>query len=85
MGDTVNRKRIQRLWKISLNRLSKFRGPFLKDLIDDFDPELLGYAWRHRDPRVDALQAVVQESIRELGGKRSQPSRGLHKRLEAGA
>ena len=37
--------------------------PGFKDLIDDFDPDLLGYPWRHRDPRVEALQVAVQESI----------------------
>ena len=32
-------------------------------MIDAFDPDLLGYPWRHQDPRVDALQAAVQEFV----------------------
>ncbi len=28
-----------------------------------FDPELLGYRWRHSDPRVDRLQQALQESV----------------------
>ena len=30
--------------------------------LEPFDAELLGYPWRHRDPRVDVLQEAVQES-----------------------
>jgi hypothetical protein len=31
-----------------------------QDVIEAFDAKLLGYAWRHTDPRVDALQQAVQ-------------------------
>jgi radical SAM superfamily enzyme YgiQ (UPF0313 family) len=34
--------------------------PGFRDLIEDFDPRMLGYPWRHRDPRVDRLQAEAQ-------------------------
>ena len=42
--------------------------PGFKDLIDAFDPDLLGYPWQHQDPRVDALQAAVQEFIEHSEG-----------------
>ncbi len=38
-----------------LLQLSGFR-----ELIEAFDAKLLGYPWRHADPRVDALQQAVQ-------------------------
>jgi radical SAM superfamily enzyme YgiQ (UPF0313 family) len=41
-----------------LLRLEGFR-----ELIGNFDPGLLGYAWRHRDPRVDRLQQRVQAFV----------------------
>jgi hypothetical protein len=34
--------------------------PGFSDLIEAFDPKLLGYPWRHADPRVDALQRSLQ-------------------------
>ncbi|HMK15179.1 MAG TPA: CUAEP/CCAEP-tail radical SAM protein [Burkholderiales bacterium] len=34
--------------------------PGFSNLIEEFDPGLLGYPWRHRDPRVDQLQIQVQ-------------------------
>jgi hypothetical protein len=36
------------------------RLPGFRDMIDAFDESLLGYPWRHVDPRVDALQGAVQ-------------------------
>ena len=42
--------------------------PGFRDLIDAFDPDLLGYPWRHRDPRVDALQTAVQEFVERSEG-----------------
>ena len=39
--------------------------PGFRDLIDTFDANLLGYPWRHRDPRVDELQVAVQDSIEQ--------------------
>ena len=34
--------------------------PAFRDVIEAFDAKLLGYPWRHADPRVDALQQEVQ-------------------------
>ena len=34
--------------------------PGFRDMIEAFDPKLLGYPWRHADPRVDALQQALQ-------------------------
>ncbi len=34
-------------------------------MIEAFDAKLLGYPWRHADPRVDALQQVVQCCVAE--------------------
>lgn len=40
--------------------------PGFPELVDPFDPEMLGYPWKHRDPAVDRLQTEVQ-SIAEAG------------------
>jgi hypothetical protein len=37
--------------------------PGFHDLIQNFDAKILGYPWRHRDPRVDKLQRVVQAFV----------------------
>jgi hypothetical protein len=37
--------------------------PGFRDLIQDFDAKILGYPWRHRDPRVDELQQQVQAYV----------------------
>jgi hypothetical protein len=37
--------------------------PGFRDLIQDFDAQILGYPWRHRDPRVDELQQQVQAFV----------------------
>jgi hypothetical protein len=37
--------------------------PGFRDLIQDFDGKILGYPWRHRDPRVDELQQQVQAFV----------------------
>ena len=42
--------------------------PEVRDLVDPFDRTLLGYPWRHPDPRVDALQARVAALV-EHGGE----------------
>jgi hypothetical protein len=34
-----------------------------RERLDEFDPAILGYRWRHRDPRVDALQREVMAAI----------------------
>ena len=39
--------------------------PGFSDLIKGFDPVLLGYPWRHRDPRVDRLQSRVQSLVEQ--------------------
>jgi radical SAM superfamily enzyme YgiQ (UPF0313 family) len=40
--------------------------PDIQAVITDFDPASLTWPWRHRDPRVDALQQSVMRSV---GGK----------------
>jgi len=35
------------------------------DYCDDFDPQLLGYPWRHPQPAVDILQRRIQELVEE--------------------
>ena len=42
--------------------------PEVRDLVGPFDRTLLGYPWRHPDPRVDALQARVADLV-ERGGE----------------
>jgi hypothetical protein len=34
--------------------------PGFREMLEAFDAKLLGYPWRHADPRVDALQQAVQ-------------------------
>jgi radical SAM superfamily enzyme YgiQ (UPF0313 family) len=41
-----------------LLKLSGFR-----ELVEDFDENLLGYPWKHQDPRVDSLQQAIQEWV----------------------
>jgi radical SAM superfamily enzyme YgiQ (UPF0313 family) len=36
------------------------RLPGFREMLDAFDPKLLGYPWRHADPRVDELQRAAQ-------------------------
>lgn len=36
------------------------RLPDFQKLVDAFDPSLLGYPWRHPDPKVDELQRQIQ-------------------------
>ena len=42
--------------------------PEVRDLVGPFDRTLLGYPWRHPDPRVDALQARVADLIERDSG-----------------
>ncbi len=42
--------------------------------LEAFDPVLLGYPWRHSDPRVDVLQEAVQE-VAESAERESWPRR----------
>jgi radical SAM superfamily enzyme YgiQ (UPF0313 family) len=39
--------------------------PGFSHLIENFDPVLLGFPWRHRDPRVDQLQIQVQSLVEQ--------------------
>lgn len=41
------------------------RVPGFFDLMEAFDAQLLGYPWRHADPRVDALQQALQSCVAE--------------------
>jgi len=43
------------------------RLPGFRDLIEDFDPVLLGYPWHHRDPRVDRLQSEIYLLVEQSG------------------
>jgi radical SAM superfamily enzyme YgiQ (UPF0313 family) len=45
------------------------RLPGFRSLIEAFDPKLLGYPWRHADPRVDAMQQALQ-ALAALGEQR---------------
>jgi radical SAM superfamily enzyme YgiQ (UPF0313 family) len=45
----------------------------MRELVEGFDEALLSHRWRHPDPRVDRLQAEVQEVVRQeeaAGGSR---------------
>ena len=37
--------------------------PGFRRQIESFDPKLLGYPWKHRDPRVDRLQENIQSWV----------------------
>jgi len=37
--------------------------PGFRELIEDFDAKILGYPWRHKDPRVDELQQRIQAFV----------------------
>ncbi len=37
--------------------------PGFRDVLGAFDPALLGYPWKHADPRVDRLQQEVQKQV----------------------
>jgi hypothetical protein len=50
------------------------RLPGFLDVIETFDAQLLGYPWRHADPRVDALQQAVQSCVAQ--GEREGLARG---------
>ena len=43
------------------SELLKLPGFF--DLLESFDAKILGYPWRHRDPRVDRLQQAIQDFV----------------------
>jgi hypothetical protein len=37
--------------------------PGFRDLLEPFDAKMLGYPWRHADPRVDRLQQALQDFV----------------------
>lgn len=43
--------------------------PGFREHLKDFDPKLLGYPWRHPDPRVDRLQKALQAFAAEAEGR----------------
>ena len=40
-----------------------FKLPGFRGRVEDFDPTMLGYPWRHQDPRVDKLQQTIQACV----------------------
>ena len=40
-----------------------FKLPGFRERVEDFDPTMLGYPWRHQDPRVDKLQQTIQACV----------------------
>jgi radical SAM superfamily enzyme YgiQ (UPF0313 family) len=54
--------------------------PGFEELIEPFDRRLLTYPWRHRDPRVDALQRTVQ-AIAAQGEREGAPRRVIFERI----
>lgn len=46
-----------------------FRVPGFEALVEPFDRGMLGYPWRHRDPRVDALQKEVHALVERAEGE----------------
>ena len=43
--------------------------PDVRDLVDPFDRSLLGWPWRHPDPRVDRLQARIADLVESESGQ----------------
>lgn len=43
--------------------------PGFRERLGDFEPDTLGYPWRHEDPRVDALQEAVQDWAAQAEGQ----------------
>ena len=39
------------------------RAPGFLDLIEDYDPKLLGYPWKHANPAMDDLQRRIQDWV----------------------
>ncbi|MCH7824599.1 MAG: radical SAM protein, partial [Acidobacteria bacterium] len=62
--------------------------PEVDSLVGEFDPALLGYPWRHTDPRVDELQRDIEAVIEHAGDGASrreifaQTWELLHRRLD---
>lgn len=43
--------------------------PGFRSVVEEFDSKLLGYPWRHRDPRIDDLQRAVQSLVEKAHGQ----------------
>ena len=54
--------------------------PGFSAMIEAFDAKLLGYPWRHADPRVDALQRAVQACAAE-GEKQDRPRKEIFRQI----
>ena len=53
--------------------------PDIREVVAPFDPASLTWPWRHRDPRVDALQADVMQTGHGVHGVGS--NRGVRRDL----
>ena len=51
-----------------------FDLPGFADRVLPFDAKLLGYPWRHADPRVDRLQQGVQQIVSEIDSRLARPA-----------
>ena len=47
--------------------------PEVNRLIDEFEPQSLGYPWRHSDSRIDELQREIQTTIEDAGNSKDRP------------
>jgi radical SAM superfamily enzyme YgiQ (UPF0313 family) len=54
--------------------------PGFREMIATFDAKLLGYPWRHADPRVDALQQAVQACAAQ-GDRQGRPRSDIFGRI----
>jgi len=54
--------------------------PGFMQVVDAFDPTLLGYPWRHADARVDALHKQIQAWVMEAESK-NMPRRDIFTRI----
>ncbi len=54
--------------------------PGFSAMLEAFDAKLLGYPWRHADPRVDALQQAVQACAAE-GEKHDRPRKEIFQQI----
>ncbi|BBP02769.1 radical SAM protein [Sulfuriferula plumbiphila] len=73
LGELLRLKLVQAVPPVQLAiRLLVPQGSYLlqlsgfADRLEAFDPALLGYPWRHADPRVDALQQQVMSTAMQM-------------------
>jgi len=73
LGELLRLKLVQAVPPVQLAiRLLVPQGSYLlqlpgfSDRLEAFDPTLLGYPWRHADPRVDALQQQVMTAAMQM-------------------